>query len=112
MQTKDGWDRQLHIEDYRDGDTYGTGKASRRSAIGGLLETDSTITDLWANSLLELILRGDNLNKAYLQVKPKTKAKVESTECRWMNFCPSEKTRAMIIEQVRNGSYKPNPVAG
>ena len=32
-------------------------------------------------------------------------------ECRWMNFCPSlEKTRETLIQEIREGKYKPNPV--
>lgn len=34
-----------------------------------IAEDDNTITDFWTNSLLELITRTDNLNRAYLQVK-------------------------------------------
>lgn len=31
--------------------------------------------------------------------------------CRWMNFCPSlEKTKKPLIQEIRGGKYKPNPV--
>ena len=34
-----------------------------------ITEKSSVITDYWKNNLLELILRKENLNKAYKQVK-------------------------------------------
>ena len=68
--TEDGFkDRQLHIEDYRLRIPAEQGRQAGVSAYQRIAETDSTITDFWVNSLLELILREDNLNRAYLQVK-------------------------------------------
>ena len=58
---------------------------------------------------LELILRKDNLNNAYKQVK-KTEAKAESMVCRWMNFCPSLENQETLIQEIKGGKYKPNPV--
>jgi len=109
--TKDGFkDRQLHIEDYRMGIPAEQGKQAGVSAYRRIAETDSTITDLWANSLLELILRGDNLNKAYLQVK-RNKGKGGIDGMQVDELLPFlRENQSTIIEQVRNGSYKPNPV--
>jgi RNA-directed DNA polymerase len=109
--TKDGFkDRQLHIEDYRMRIPAEQGKQARVSVYRRIAETDSTITDLWANSLLELILRGNNLNKAYLQVK-RNKGKGGIDGMQVDELLPFlRENQSTIIEQVRNGRYKPNPV--
>lgn len=85
--------RQLHIEDYLQMVSAEQKEYAEVFDYSKITEKSSVITDYWTNNLLELILRKDNLNKAYKQVK-RNKEKVESMECRWMNFCPSlEKTR-------------------
>ena len=61
--------RQLHIEDYllmvsaeqkEYAEVFGYSKITEKSGV---------ITDYWTNNLLDLILRKDNLNNAYKQVK-------------------------------------------
>ena len=85
--------RQLHIEDYLQMVSAEQKEYAEVFDYSKITEKSSVITDYWTNNLLELILRKDNLNKAYKQVK-RNKGKVELMECRWMNFCPSlEKTR-------------------
>lgn len=70
MSTKDGFkNRQLHIEDYLRGIPAEQGKETGVFDYRRIADDDSTITDFWTDSLLELIIRKDNLNKAYLQVK-------------------------------------------
>lgn len=90
--------RQLHIEDYLQMVSAEQKEYAEVFDYSKITEKSSVITDYWTNNLLELILRKDNLNKAYKQVKrnksKETREKVELMECRWMNFCPSlEKTR-------------------
>ena len=109
--TKDGFkDRQLHIEDYRMGIPAEQGKQAGVSAYRRIAETDSTITDLWANSLLELILRGDNLNKAYLQVK-RNKGKGGIDGMQVDELLPYLKEHQNeLVQALRDGKYRPSPV--
>ena len=85
--------RQLHIEDYLQMVSAEHKEYAEVFDYSKMTEKSSVITDYWDNNLLDFILRKDNLNKAYKQVK-KIKEKVESTVCRWMNFYHSlAKTR-------------------
>lgn len=61
--------RQLHMEDYLQmasaeqrgyAEVFDCGKITEKSGIS---------TDYWTDNLLDLILRKDNLNKAYKRVK-------------------------------------------
>ena len=97
--------RQLHMEGYLQMVSAEQKEYAEVFDYSKITEKSSVITDYWTNNLLELILRKDNLNKAYKQgfkatennmqdFSRKTKGKVESMVCRWMNFCPSlEKTK-------------------
>ena len=68
--TKDGFkDRQLHIEDYLQMVSAEQKEYAEVFDYSKITEKSSVITDYWTNNLLELILRKDNLNKAYKQVK-------------------------------------------
>ena len=70
MTTKDGFkDRQLHIEDYLWKKSAERGREAGVSVYQRIAGGDDIITDFWTNNLLELIIRKENLNKAYLQVK-------------------------------------------
>ncbi len=65
---------------------------------------------LWTNNLLDLILRKDNLNKAYKQVK-KNKGKGGIDGMQVDEFLPFlRKNQETLIQEIRNGKYKPNPV--
>jgi hypothetical protein len=68
--TKDGFkNRQLHIEDYLQivsAEQRGYAEVFDHQRI---TENNDIITGFWTNNLLELILRGENINKAYLKVK-------------------------------------------
>ena len=70
MATKDGFEyRQLHIEDYLlmvSAERREQAEVYARRRIAG---DDDAITDLWTNELLELIIRRENLNRAYRQMK-------------------------------------------
>ena len=86
--------RQLHMEDYLQMVSAEQKEYAEVFDYSKITEKSGVITDYWTNNLLDLILRKDNLNNAYKQVKKKQRAKVESMVCRWMNFCPSlEKTK-------------------
>ena len=85
--------RQLHMEDYLQMVSAEQKEYAEVFDYSKITEKSGVITDYWTNNLLELILRKDNLNNAYKQVK-RNRGKEESMVCRWMNFCPSlEKTK-------------------
>ena len=60
--------RQLHMEDYLQMVSAEQKEYAEVFDYSKITEK-SVITDYWTNNLLELILRKDNLNNAYKQVK-------------------------------------------
>ena len=62
-------DRQLHIEDYRQMVSAEQKEYAEVFAYQRITENNDIITDFWTDNLMELILRKDNLNKAYKKVK-------------------------------------------
>ena len=111
MATKDGTKyRQLHIEDYllmvsAEQREQAEGYARRR--IAG---DDDAITDQRTNQLLELVIRRENLNRAYRQVKRnKGSAGIDRMEVD--ELLPYLKENGdELIRQIREGKYKPDPV--
>ncbi len=64
--TKDGFkDRQLHMEDCLQMVSAEQKEHAGVSVYQRITENNDIITDFWTDNLLELILRKDNLNKAY-----------------------------------------------
>ena len=61
--------RQLHIEDYLQMVSAEQKEYAEVSVYQRITENNSIITDFWTDSLMELILRKDNLNEAYKKVK-------------------------------------------
>jgi RNA-directed DNA polymerase len=61
--------RQLHIEDYRQMVFAKQKKYAKVFAYQRIAENNNIITDFWTDNLMGLILRKDNLNKAYKKVK-------------------------------------------
>lgn len=61
--------RQLHIEDYLQMVSAEQREYAEVFDYSKITEKSGVITDYWTNNLLELILRKDNLNNAYKQVK-------------------------------------------
>ena len=61
--------RQLHMEDYLQMVSAEQREYAEVLDYQRIAENNHIITDFWTNSLLELILRKDNLNKAYRRVK-------------------------------------------
>ena len=77
---------------------------------GKITEKSSIITDDWTDNLLELILRKDNLNKAYKRVKS-NKGAGGTDGMQVDGLLPYLKeNQAILIQQIREGKYKPNPV--
>lgn len=102
--------RQLHIEDYLQmvsAEQKGYAEVFDYSKI---TEKSGVITDYWTNNLLELILRKDNLNQAYKQVK-KNKGKGGIDGMQVDELLPFlRENQESLIQEIREGKYKPNPV--
>ena len=75
-----------------------------------ITEKSSVITDYWTNNLLDLILRKDNLNNAYKQVKKnKGKGGIDGMQVDELLPFLRENQRS-LIQKIREGKYKPSPV--
>ena len=115
--TKDGFkDRQLHMEDYLQmvsAEQKEYAEVSVYQRITGSMElslNNHIITDFWTDNLLELILRKDNLNKAYRKVKSnKGKGGIDGMQVDELLPYLKE-NQSEIIQKIREGKYNPNPV--
>jgi len=109
--TNDGFkDRQLHIEDYLQMAAAEQGEYAEVFIYQRIAENNHTITDFWTENLLELILRKDNLNKAYKKVKSnKGKGGIDGMQVDELLPYLKE-NQSEIIQQIQEGKYKPNPV--
>ena len=111
MATKDGVEhRQLHMEDYLlmvSAEQKEQAEVCARRRIAG---DDDAITDLWTNKLLELIIRRENLNKAYRRVK-RNRGSAGIDRMQVDELLPYLKEHGdELAQQLREGKYKPNPV--
>ena len=109
--TKDGFkDRQLHMEDYLQMVSAEQKEYAGVSVYRRITENNDIITDFWTDNLLELILRKDNLNKAYKKVKSnKGKGGIDGMQVDELLPYLKE-NQSEIIQKIREGKYKPNPV--
>ena len=75
-----------------------------------ITEKSGIITDYWTNNLLDLILRKANLNKAYKRVRAnKGKGGIDGMQVdELLPFL--RENQETLIQEIRNGKYKPNPV--
>ena len=102
--------RQLHIEDYLQMVSAEQKEYAEVFDYSKITEKSSVITDYWTNNLLKLILRKDNLNKAYKQVKRnKGKGGIDGMQVDELLPFLRENQRS-LIQKIREGKYKPNPV--
>lgn len=109
--TKDGFkDRQLHMEDYLQMVSAEQKEYAGVSVYQRITENNDIITDFWTDNLLELILRKDNLNKAYRKVKSnKGKGGIDGMQVD--ELLPYLKgNQSEMIQKIKEGKYKPNPV--
>lgn len=109
--TKDGFkDRQLHMEDYLQMVSAEQKEYAEVSVYQRITENNHIITDFWADNLLELILRKDNLNKAYKKVRSnKGKGGIDGMQVdELLPYLRENQTE--LIQKIRCGKYKPNPV--
>ena len=109
--TKDGFkDRQLHMEDYLQMVSAEQKEYAEVPVYQRITENNHIITDFWTDNLLELILRKDNLNKAYKKVKSnKGKGGIDGMQVDGLLPYLKE-NQSEIIREIRKGKYKPNPV--
>jgi len=111
METKHGIKyRQLHIEDYLREIPAEQGKVTGVYAHGWMTGNLDTDTDFWKDNLLDTILRSDNLNATYKKVKAnKGAGGIDGMQVDGLLPYLREH-QAELVEQVRKGRYKPNPV--
>ena len=102
--------RQLHIEDYLQMVSAEQKEYAEVFDYSKITEKSGVITDYWTNNLLDLILRKDNLNNAYKQVKKnKGKGGIDGMQVDELLPFLRENQRS-LIQKIREGKYKPNPV--
>ena len=102
--------RQLHIEDYLQMVSAEQKEYAEVFDYSKITEKSGVITDYWTNNLLDLILRKDNLNSAYKQVK-KNKGKGGIDGMQVDELLPFlRENQETLIQEIRGGNYKPNPV--
>lgn len=111
METKHGIKyRQLHMEDYLREIPAEQGKVTGVYAHEWITGNPDTNTDFWTDNLLDTILRSDNLNDAYKKVKAnKGSGGIDGMQVdELLPYLRDHK--AELVEQLRRGKYKPNPV--
>ena len=102
--------RQLHIEDYLQMVSAEQKEYAEVFDYRKIAEKSGIITDYWTDNLLDLILRKDNLNKAYKRVKS-NKGAGGTDGMQVDELLPYLKeNQDTLIQQIRSGRYKPNPV--
>ncbi len=102
--------RQLHMEDYLQMVSAEQKEYAEVFDYSKITEKSGVITDYWADNLLELILRKENLNKAYKQVKSnKGSGGIDGMQVDELLPYLRE-NQGTLIQKIRDGKYKPNPV--
>ena len=103
-------DRQLHKEGYLQRVSAEQKEYAEASAHLKITENNHAITDFQTDELLEKILHRNNLNKAYQRVKSNKGAggvdRMSVDEL--LTFL--KENREQLIQQLKDGKYKPNPV--
>ena len=102
--------RQLHMEDYLQMVSAEQKEYAEVFDYSKITEKSGIITDYWTSNLLDLILRKDNLNEAYRQVKSnKGKGGIDGMQVDELLPYLRENQNT-LIQEIRMGKYKPNPV--
>ena len=102
--------RQLHIEDYLQMVSVEQKEYAEVFDYRKIAEKSSIITDYWTDNLLDLILRKENLNEAYKQIK-RNKGKGGIDGMQVDELLPFlRENQETLIQKIREGKYKPNPV--
>ena len=102
--------RQLHMEDYLQMVSAEQKEYAEVFDYSKITEKSGVITDYWTDNLLDLILRKENLNKAYKQIKAnKGSGGIDGMQVDELLPCLRE-NQETLIQKIRDGRYKPNPV--
>lgn len=102
--------RQLHMEDYLQMVSAEQKEYAEVFDYSKIIEKSGVITDYWTDNLLELILRQENLNNAYKQVKSnKGAGGIDGMQVDELLPYLRE-NQDTLIQEIRIGKYKPNPV--
>ena len=102
--------RQLHMEDYLQMVSAEQKEYAEVFDYSKITEKSGVITDYWTDNLLDLILRKENLNKAYKQVKSnKGSGGIDGMQVDELLPYLRE-NQETLIQKIRDGRYKPNPV--
>ena len=102
--------RQLHIEDYLQMVSAEQREYAEVFDYSKITEKSGVVTDYWTNNLLDLILRKENLNKAYKRVKSnKGSGGIDGMQVDELLPYLRE-NQETLIQEIRDGKYKPNPV--
>ncbi len=102
--------RQLHMEDYLQMVSAEQKEYAEVFDYSKITEKSSVITDYWTDNLLDLILRKENLNKAYKQIKAnKGSGGIDGMQVDELLPYLRE-NQETLIQKIRDGRYKPNPV--
>ena len=102
--------RQLHIEDYLREIPAEQGRETVVYAHERITGNPDTNTDFRTDNLPDTILRSDNLNAAYKKVKTnKGAGGIDGMQVDELLPYLREH-QSELVEQVREGKYKPNPV--
>ena len=102
--------RQLHIEDYLQMVSAERKEYAEVFDYSKITEKSGVITDYWTDNILDLILRKENLNNAYKQVKSnKGAGGIDGMQVD--DLLPYlRENQDTLIQEIRIGKYKPNPV--
>ena len=102
--------RQLHMEDYLQMVSAEQREYAEVFDYSKIAEKSGTITNYWTDNLLDLILRKDNLNKAYKRVKAnRGKGGIDGMQVDELLPYLRENQKT-LIQEIKGGKYKPNPV--
>ena len=102
--------RQLHMEDYLQMVSAEQKEYAEVFDYSKITEKSGVITDYWTDNLLELILRKENMNGAYKQVKSnKGAGGIDGMQVDELLPYLRE-NQDTLIQEIRGGKYKPNPV--
>jgi len=109
--TKDGFkDRQLHTEDYLQMVSAEQKEYAEVAAHQRIAENNDIVTNFRTDGLLERILHRDNLNNAYKKVKSnKGAGGIDGMSVDEL-LTYLRDNRKQLIQEIRDGKYKPNPV--
>ena len=102
--------RQLHMEDYLQMVSAEQREYAEVFDYCKIAEKSGAITNYWTDNLLDLILRKDNLNKAYKRVKAnRGKGGIDGMQVDELLPYLRENQKT-LIQEIKGGKYKPNPV--